>query len=136
MIRILVSVPETYSKTIRTGVPARILVREFPGRTFRGTVARMAGALDTNSRTLLTEVHIDNHDGALLPGMFAQVHFDLINPSGDFRVPSSAVMFDSFGTRLAVVDQANTIHLVNIKVVRDYGKEIDINDVPWSARRA
>jgi multidrug efflux pump subunit AcrA (membrane-fusion protein) len=130
IIRILVSVPEIYSKTVRTGDSARIEIREFPGRTFKGTVTRMAGALDTNSRTLLTEVHIDNRDGAILPGMFAQVHFSLKNQSGDVRVPSSAIIFDALGTRVAAVDQDNKIHLVNIKVIRDYGKQIDINELP------
>ncbi len=127
VIRILVSVPETYSRTVRAGDKAQVSVRSFPGRTFAGTVARMSGALDSTSRTLLTEIHIDNRDGALLPGMFAQVHFDLPNPTGDFRVPSSAVIWDALGTRVATVDSDNKVHFISVKVARDYGKEIDIS---------
>jgi hypothetical protein len=41
------------------------VVPELPGRTFHGTVARHADALDQQTRTMLTEVDVDNDDGTL-----------------------------------------------------------------------
>ena len=61
-----------------TGQTAQLTVSNRPGRRFTGTVARTAESLDPNSRTMLVEVQVPNSDGALLPGMYAQV--DLSSP--------------------------------------------------------
>src|SRR5712691_6877392 len=74
-LRIYVRVPQTWVRALTPGGQARVLVPEFPGRTFLGHVVSTAGALDQASRTLLTEVQIPNDDGSLLPGMFANVKF-------------------------------------------------------------
>lgn len=127
-IRILLTVPQAYVKMIRPGQTAHVVIREFPGKIFTGSVARMAGALDTNSRTLLTEVHIDNRNGAILPGMYTQIHFDVANPTGQFRVPSSVIISDALGTRVAVVGNDNKVHFTVVHISRDYGQHVDINE--------
>ena len=65
MLRIQVNVPQSYAVDLQPGQTAEILVRERPGRTFTGTVARTAQALDSASRTLLVEVQVDNSSGAV-----------------------------------------------------------------------
>src|SRR5581483_7356918 len=72
-LRIRVSVPQAYSVDLRPGQTAEVLVTERPGQKFVGTIARTAQALDPASRTLLTEVQVDNSAGQLFPGMYAQV---------------------------------------------------------------
>ena len=67
-LRTYVNVPQTHASSVRPGQTARLSVSNLPGRQFTGTVARTANALDPASRTLLVEVHVPNHDGALLPG--------------------------------------------------------------------
>jgi len=128
VIRILVTVPQTYVRAMHAGVTTFITIPEFPGKKFAGVVARVSGALDTNSRTLLTEVHIDNKNGAILPGMFATVHFLVGNKLHQVRIPASALISDALGTRVATVGTDNTIHYIKVKIARDYGTEIDISD--------
>src|SRR5436305_9013112 len=60
VLRIKVSVPQTYAVDLHPGQLAEVKVNERPGRIFTGKVARTAQALDATSRTLLTEVHVDN----------------------------------------------------------------------------
>jgi multidrug efflux pump subunit AcrA (membrane-fusion protein) len=127
VLRLLVSVPAVYAREIHPGLSVAIdFDREFPGRLFRGTVARASGAIDSTSRTLLTEVHIDNRRGELLPGMFGQVHFALPRQVGAVRVPAGAVTYDAFGTRVATLTGDNRVHYVPVKVGRDYGETLEI----------
>jgi multidrug efflux pump subunit AcrA (membrane-fusion protein) len=126
IMRIFVSVPEPHARQMAPGLPVRIELRELPGRLLHGVVAHASGGMDAVSRTLLTEVHIDNRDGKLLPGMYAQVHFELPCARGALQVPSSALIYDALGTRIATVTRDNKIHLVPVTVGRDYGKTLEI----------
>ena len=127
-LRILVSVPQAYAPLMHPNLTTDILLREFPGRPFQGTVHHVAGAIDAVSRTLLTEVHIPNPSGTLLPGMYVQVHFNLPKTRGSLRIPSNALIFDAQGTRVAIVTPENKLHYVPIKVGRDFGTEVEVTD--------
>ena len=94
---------------------------ERPGRTFTGTVARTAQALDSTSRTLLTEVQVDNSSGELLPGMYAQVKFSIPRSAPVVVIPADALIANAQGTRVAVVDSASRVHFRNVQVGRDIG---------------
>ena len=65
--------PAENAPAVRVGQPATVLVAEFSKRRYQGKITRTANSLDTNTRTMLTEVQLSNSDGALLPGMYAQV---------------------------------------------------------------
>src|SRR2546422_770806 len=86
-LRIFVNVPQTFVRSIVPGQEAGILVPEYPQRPFVGKIASTAGALGRTSRTLLTEVRLRNADGALMPGMYAQVKFSLVAADGLWAVP-------------------------------------------------
>ena len=126
VLRILVSVPEAYAKQMQPGAKTNLVIREFPGRTFEGEISNVSGAIDAVSRTLLTEVRIPNQDGALLPGMYAQVHFDLPKTRASLRIPSNTLMYDAQGTRVATLTAENKIHYVPVRVGRDFGTEIEV----------
>jgi len=72
-LRVYVYAPQSDAAFVRLGDPALISFDEFPGRVFEGRVGRFAQALDTATRTMLTEIELPNADRTLLPGMYAQV---------------------------------------------------------------
>ena len=124
--RVFVQVPQDVAPSVRADVPAKVSVREFPGRVFDGKVARAAGELDATTRTMNTEVRVPNGDGALLPGMYAQVSMTLPSPHRVFELPSTALMTDSKGQRVAVIDADSKVRLVPVVVERDTGPMIEI----------
>ncbi len=126
VMRIFVSVPEGHAQQMTPGLRVRVAFRELPGQEREGFVAHAAGGMDAISRTRLTEVHVDNLDGKLMPGMYAQVHFELPAARGAMRVPSSALVYDALGTRIATVTPDKHVHFVNVTVGRDYGKFLEI----------
>ena len=74
-LRILVNVPQTNSPGVRVGQAATVTVQQIPDLSFSGKVTRTSDSLDAQSRTLLTEVDVENPKGVLLPGMYAMVSF-------------------------------------------------------------
>ena len=74
-LRVLVSVPEGYAAGMHPGVHTMLHFQEYPNAGFYGDVTRTAGSLDQNTRTLLTEIQVDNHIGRLLPGMYTVATF-------------------------------------------------------------
>lgn len=124
-LRVFVSVPQTYSRASRPGAVAAITVAEFPGRTFRGVLARTANSIDPASRTLLTEVDIDNPSGELLPGAYVSVHLKLPGEVRSLVLPSNTLIFRSEGLRVAVVRNGHA-QLVPVTVGRDYGDRVEV----------
>jgi RND family efflux transporter MFP subunit len=125
-VRIQVSVPQTFVPAVRAGSTARVTVRELPGRTFSGSVALRAGALDALSRTQLVEVHLPNRDHALVPGMYAQVQLTPAHPPATLRVPGTVLVIDAQGTRVASVTPEQQVHYLPVQVGTDFGTEVTI----------
>ncbi|HEY5227692.1 MAG TPA: efflux RND transporter periplasmic adaptor subunit, partial [Opitutaceae bacterium] len=128
VLRVQARVPQTYVRSVKVGLRADIRVPEFPGRTFKGTVARFAGSLDSASRTLLVEVRLVNADGQLLPGMFGEVHFTFTAAQPAVILPSEAAIINAAGTQVATIDASNRIHLIPVKFGRDFGAHVEIID--------
>ena len=125
-MRVLIEVPQDVAPSVQNEVPATVTVREFANRKFEGKVARFASALDPQSRTMTTVVHVPNPKGELLAGMYAQVEISLPLPHRVLEVPSTSLLTDAHGTRLAIVGPDNRIHLVPIVIERDTGPTIHI----------
>src|SRR5438128_231417 len=121
-----VDVPQPFAPSVRVGADAKITVRAFRGRVFSGRVTRTAGALDPASRTLRTEVDIPNPKGELLAGMYVDVSLDVAISHEVVRVPSSAIIADSRGVHVAVVDGSGKVHLVAVTTGLDNGSTIDL----------
>jgi RND family efflux transporter MFP subunit len=121
-----VDVPQVFAPSVRVSAEAKVAVRNFPDRVFKGRVTRTAGALDPASRTLRTEIDIPNASGELLAGMFVQVSLDVAVSHAVIRVPSSALISDSRGVHVAVVDGSGKVHLVAVTPGLDNGNTIEL----------
>jgi RND family efflux transporter MFP subunit len=124
-LRTYVNVPQTNANAVRVGQSAILTVSNFPGRTFLGTVTRMANALDPSSRTMLVEIDVPNADATLLPGTYADVSLSASRSNPPLVLPAAAIMFRTDGAQVAVV-QDGTLHLQKITIGRDYGDRVEV----------
>ncbi|PYN07212.1 MAG: efflux transporter periplasmic adaptor subunit [Candidatus Rokuibacteriota bacterium] len=124
-LRVFVAVPEIYSRAALPGTSATITLDEFPGRSFHGTLARTANAIDLTSRTLNVEVDVDNLRGELLPGAYAFVHLGLPAQVATVTVPATTLLFRAEGLQVAVVRNGQA-QLVPVTIGRDYGATVEI----------
>ena len=124
-LRVFVNVPEIYSRAAIPGIIANLTLAEFPGRTFPGKLVRTAGAIDAGTRTLLTEIDVDNPSGQLKPGSYAEVHLKLPAATQTLTLPVNAIIFRSEGLQVAVV-RGNKVQLVSVQTGRDSGTQVEI----------
>jgi RND family efflux transporter MFP subunit len=125
-LRIQIDVPQSEAVNIQDGQQAFVTVRERLGRVYAGTVVRSAASLDSAARTMLTEVQVDNGDGSLLPGMYAQVKFALSAQRTSLIIPTSSLVIDHSGMRVITVQNNDQIHFVPVVIGRDMGTQVEI----------
>src|SRR5262249_56370308 len=82
--------------------------------------------IDPGSGTLLTEVDVQNHDGALLSGSYVTVHFKLHREAPPLQIPGTALLVGAKGTRIAVIAEDGTLHYRSIEIGRDYRARIEL----------
>ncbi|AHE52088.1 efflux RND transporter periplasmic adaptor subunit [Sphingomonas sanxanigenens] len=124
-MRIFVRVPQVYSAQVCQGLTAKLSLPEYAGRAFSATVTRSAGAVDAQSGAVLVELQADNRDGALKPGAFAQVRFD-VPTAGGMRLPGSAVLYGNSGPTVAVVGGNGRVTVKPITISRDEGSVVEV----------
>lgn len=125
-LRVYVSVPQTYVPSIPPGTKASITVPEHPGKKYTATVESSSQSVNVGSGSTLMQLGVDNANGELLPGGFAQVSLDLPTNANVLNVPASALLFDASGLRVATVSADNTVALKKVTIARDLGKVIEI----------
>jgi len=125
-LRVYANVPETYGPDIAPGVSADVEIPEVAGQKFPGNVVRTAGAIDPNTRTLLTEVRVPNPKGVLVPGEFGEVTFHLRSSRPAVVIPSNTLLFRAQGPQVALVQGDGRVHLQSIQLGRDFGNSLEV----------
>ena len=134
-MRIYVRVPESYSADLKNGMKAKVYVPEYPDRVFEATIATTSHAVDAKSRSLLVELQCGNSDGALTPGSFAQVHFELSPNSKAMSLSADALLFRNKSVLVATLTPDDRVHLNEVRITRDYGSSVEIaGGLPTDAR--
>src|SRR5580693_5943938 len=124
-LRIFVAVPEVYSRAARVGSMATLTLDEFPKETFHGKVTRTSESIDIASRTLNTEIDVENPTGQLLPGAYVHAHLKLPGQTRSVIIPSNTLLFRSEGLRVGVVRNGHA-QLTPIMIGVDYGNRVQV----------
>jgi RND family efflux transporter MFP subunit len=125
-LRVYVNVPQVYSQAAKPGLTADLVLSEFPGRRFSGTLVRTANAIDQNTRTLLVEIAVNNPTGILFSGAYAELHLKLPGAASSFTLPVTTLLFRSEGLRVVTVKDGQHAELTPITLGRDYGSEVEV----------
>src|SRR5258705_2962176 len=126
VIRVWVYVPQDSAFGVAPGIDAVIRVPELPDRAFSGKVTRIADALQSGTRTLLTEIDITNPDRALAPGIYCTVELHIPRKTPSLLVPADAVIFNRNGIQVAVVNNGKA-EFRKVKVKRDLGTRVEVD---------
>ncbi len=125
-LRLYVNVPQAYVPTIPTGTIGALTVPERPGKKYDAKVEASSGAVDVASGTTRMQLIVDNAAGELMPGAYANVHLTVGNKHNVLVVPSSAIIFDKSGIRVATVGMDEKVALKTITIGRDRGATLEI----------
>jgi multidrug efflux system membrane fusion protein len=123
-LRVYVNVPQSYSALIVPGMSVILAVPEYPDKFFPAGLLSNSNAISTQSSTLLVEFEVDNAQGVLKPGDYAQVSMRLPGGSAHLRLPASALMFRAEGLRVATLGAKNRIVMKPVSIESDLGTQV------------
>jgi RND family efflux transporter MFP subunit len=113
LLRLRMPVPESDVPYIQVGGDVQVRVNA-TGHTFTGKIIRFSRALDTNTRTMLTEVDVPNRDLSLSPGMYAETTIQLLQKNDALILPAQAVVQSGDQSYVLVVDATNHVEKRNV----------------------
>lgn len=124
-LRLTVAVPEADVGSVTQGATAEFLVSAWPGEKFSGSIARVAHAVDSKTRTMPVELDVPNPASRLAPGMFADVLWPVRRASASLWVPVTAVVQTAERT---YVDQVKdgAIEIVPVRRGAAAGNRIEV----------
>ena len=96
-------------------------------RSVKATIARTSGVLDPRTRTLLTEVVVDNSNQFLVPGAFAYVTLHVPLESMP-QIPVAGLIVRGSKTFVAGVGDDSQIHLRPVTVASTDGMRVSLAD--------
>jgi multidrug efflux pump subunit AcrA (membrane-fusion protein) len=88
---VIAEVKERDIGAVKVGQDASFTVLAYPGERFRGRVVRIGNQVEAESRTLEVRVEVNNADGRLKPGMFADVEITTTVLGNTIVIPDTAL---------------------------------------------
>jgi RND family efflux transporter MFP subunit len=124
LLRLILPVPESSVGRVRVGETVEVRVPSM-GRTFPGRVARLAETIQPSTRTMDTEVDVQNPALTLIPGMYAEVNLHIAESRAALTVPLDAVDRSTPTARVFQI-AANQIHFVPVTLGLETDQRVEI----------
>ena len=122
----VLNVPERELATLKAGLPVQLQVDAMPGKTFTGTVDRIAPVVDAGSGTFRV-ISTFAGGGVLQPGMFGRLQIDYDNRADALVVPRVALLEDE-GDPAVFVVRADKVARVPVKIGYMDGAWVEIRE--------
>ncbi|MGH8085567.1 MAG: efflux RND transporter periplasmic adaptor subunit [Lysobacter sp.] len=115
------AIPQAAVGAIVPGTPVEARVSTMPGRVFEGRVETLLPQIETGSRTQQARIVLDNPEGVLAPGMFAQITLEPTDGSEQPLVPSDAVIGAGSEARVIVMGEGGQFRPVAVQTGQSGG---------------
>jgi membrane fusion protein, multidrug efflux system len=125
-LRVYVRVPQTAAPGISRGQTADLVIPNQPGHAVPAKVITTSEAMSVTSRTLLTELEVDNPHGQILADTYAEVRFHDNPADNPLTLPSNSLLFRAEGLQVGVVRPDGTVELRKVEVGRDFGQTVEV----------
>ncbi len=125
LLRLRMPVPESDVPYIQVGGEVQVKVNA-TGHTFTGKIIRFSRALDTNTRSMLTEVDVPNSDLSLNPGMYAETTIQLQHKNDALILPAQAVVQNGNQSYVLLVDATNHVEKRNVTLGIQTSNRVEI----------
>jgi RND family efflux transporter MFP subunit len=124
-VKLVIQVPERDTPWVRVGSEATVAIDAWGGRNVSGRVARVAHALDPDTRTMRAELDLDNRDRRLLPGMYGQVTLSL-QKIPDAHAILATALYSRKGDNYIILVQDGVAHRQLVRIRYDDGREVEV----------
>lgn len=125
-LRVFVDVPQDYASILKSGVTAEVSAIQYPDKVFKANYLTSARAFNTTTRTVTTELTVDNASHLLWPGTFVNVHFVAPSDPNILILPEQALIFRAQGMQVAVIGSDNRVRMHNITLGNNLGNSVQV----------
>ena len=125
-LRVYVNVPQDEAFGVKPGDTAELLISGLSGRSFKATVVATADRISDASRTLLTQLEVDNSSGEIVAGSFGQVKLSATRSKAELILPENTVLFGADGPHVAVVLPDGKVVAQSVKLGRNFGMAFEV----------
>lgn len=131
------ALPQQNLPNLAPGLEARVHTDALGDREFVGKLTAINSAVDTNTRNVSVQATLQNHDGALKPGMFAKIDIVLPQKKKTLVVPGTAVYYAPYGNSVYVIEktkdektgkESQTLRQAFVRVGEARGDFVSITD--------
>lgn len=99
------AVSEKYFPHINSGEKIIFRVNAYEKQVFNGEVQAIDVKVNESTRNISVRAYLENKDGLLRPGMYADIDLILNQEAKTVVVPATALVFSSFGDALFVIEE-------------------------------
>lgn len=123
---LIANVREADAPLMHDGEPVEVHVLAFPGRVFNAKISWVAPSIDSNTHRLSVRADVENPQGQLKPGMFA--NFSIITGETETApaVPQRAIVYEGDAARVWVAQDDGTIAAHSIRTGRSAAGMVEI----------
>jgi len=115
VLRLRIPVPEDDVKFVHLGDLLEVRVDSI-GRSLTGKIVRFTRDVSFETRTMETEVDVDNRDLTIAPGMYANTMLQLAHVENVITIPVEAIVLNGKQTAVYALDSANRVHIRNVRL--------------------
>jgi RND family efflux transporter MFP subunit len=115
LLRLRMPIPEDDVKYVKVGDPMQIRIDSL-GRSITGKIVRFTRNVNFETRTMETEVDVENKDLSIDPGMYANTTLELARAANVLTIPVEALVLKGNQNTVYTVDPSNRVHVVNVEV--------------------
>src|SRR4029077_12898779 len=114
-VYLIAHVPEVDAPLMHSGLPLEVHVLAYPGRVFKGKISYVAPSIDPNTHRLPVRADVENPDGALKPGMFANFSIITGETATGPAVPQGGIVYEGDRARVWVAGEGDPLALREIR---------------------
>jgi RND family efflux transporter MFP subunit len=115
LLRLRMPIPENDVQFVHIGDPMQVRVDAI-GRSFTGKIVRFTRDVNFETRTMETEIDVENQDLSISPGMYANTEMQLGRSSNVTTIPVEALVLKEHREAVYTLDASDRIHIRNVEV--------------------
>ena len=125
-LRLTVWVPQIYANEVKVGQEVAVRLIDSQTKTINAHIDHVAGGLDPINRSRQVDITLANPDGKFLPGSYAEITINVVNKLTPLVVPANVLVINQSGIHALVVNSEQRIEIRNLKLGRDFGREVEV----------
>jgi RND family efflux transporter MFP subunit len=125
VLRLVLPIPESVAAQIHLGDAVNVRVQALD-RDIHGKVSRFADSLDLQTRTMVTEIDVENRDGRLMPGMYTETKLSLREKKNALTIPLETVTRNGDDATVLALSPQNKIDERHIQLGVEDNERVEV----------